>query len=115
MFGIWFSLAITVVIVIYFVLRRKFNEDIAYMAVSLVPLTSLLSAIAFGAFFDRVLGDWGTMEFLFGSLAMSPVLGLIGVVMVVNAFRRRKYRIGLLVATVLAYVPLIVLVFPRGN
>src|SRR5258706_13274025 len=103
MFGIWFILAITVVIVIYFALRREFNADIAYLAVSIVPLALLLLGIAFGSRFDRMLGDWGTMEFLFGSLAMSPVLGLIGVVMLVNAFRQRKHRIGLLVATFLAY------------
>jgi hypothetical protein len=115
MFGIWFILAITVVIVIYFVLKRRFNEDVAYIAVSIVPLTSLLLTIAFGSIFNRVLGDWGTMELVVGLLAMSPVLGLIGVVLVVNGFRRRKYRIGLLVATALAYVPLIILVFPRGK
>lgn len=43
MFGIWFILVITVVIVIYFVLRRQFNENIAYMAVS-------IREINFGAF-----------------------------------------------------------------
>jgi hypothetical protein len=113
MFGIWFTLAITVVIVIYFILKRQFNEDVAYMAVSIVPLTSLLVAIAFGPLLNRVFGDWGTIELMLGLLATSPVLGLIGVVMVVNGFRRHKHRIGLLVATLLAYAPLIIMVFPK--
>jgi hypothetical protein len=113
MFGIWFILAITVVIVIYFILKRQFNEDVAYMAVSIVPLTSLLFAIASAPLLNRVLGEWGSMELVLGLLATSPVLGLIGVLMVVNAFRRHKHRIGLLIATLLAYAPLIVMVFPK--
>ena len=115
MFGIWFILAITVVIATFFVLRRLFNEDIAYMGVSLVPLSSLLLTISFGEFFSRVLGDWGTAELIFALMATSPVLGLIGLLMVVRAFRQRKYRVAMVGATVLAYLPLIFLVFPRGK
>jgi hypothetical protein len=115
MFGIWFILAITVVIATYFILRRLFNEDIAYMGVSVVPLGSLLLAILFGAFFGRVLGDWGIAELIFALMTTSPILGLIGLLMVVKAFRQHKYRIAMVGATVLAYLPLIILVFPRGK
>jgi len=112
MFGILFILAITVVIVLYFILRRVFNEDIAYMGVSIVPLSSLL-AIPFGAFFSRMLGEGETFAIVFGLLGTSPVLGLIGLLMVVKSFQQGKYRVATVVATILAYLPLIVLIFPR--
>ena len=113
MFGISFILAITLVVVIYFILKRRFDADVAYMAVSILPLSCLLFAIAFGPHLNRVLGDWGTIELMLGLLATSPVLGLIGVLMVVNGFRRHKHRIALLVATLVAYAPLIIMVFPK--
>ena len=115
MFGIWFILAIIVVIGIYFILRRLFNEDIAYIGVSLVSLSLLLVAMFFAAFFSSALGEWGTVEFIFALMATSPVLGLIGLLMVVKAFRQRKNRIVMVGATLLAYLPLIILVFPRGK
>jgi hypothetical protein len=104
MIGIILLLILGLILAMRVILIRLFNEKVAFIVISGIPLASCLLLMMFMDFLSQVF-DFGVVALGVAMLLMSVSLGLVGIVLAVNAYRRGEGWRGLLMATLVAYAP----------